>query len=290
MKYLFYLFFLVLLACSPKHEGYDEMDSGLFFKLMSISDSTKRIQENDFIQLKYAFSNFAQQELAGSRLLIKVNDTEKKGGLVEALTLINEKEIGAFIFPLKNLKSDLSGIIDIEGIPDSTLLHAELQIDNIYRKEEFELEQKKFVQWVNQVDTRDFDVLKEELLLDRIEDSLNVKSKKTPTGLRYIVRKKGMGEEASFGKRVELAYEGKFLNGEVFNSSKSLKNGVQDFYVGQELQVIKGIEEALLYMQEGDEVLLLLPSWIAFGKDGSSTKIVPPKTPVLYELRLQKVN
>lgn len=290
MRIILLFISVILIGCGSEFEGYDTLSSGLHFKLLSISDSTKRIQNNNYIQLKYSFSDYAKTELASSRLLIKVNDVNKKGGLVEALTLINEKEEGAFVFPLEKLKSDLDGIFNIEGLPDTTLLFANLQIDNIFEKSEFEKAQHDFVQWVNEVDTREFDVLKEELLIDRFEDSLNLTTQKTATGLRYSFLKKGEGEESSFGKRVELEYVGSFLNGEIFNTTENLENGTQDFYVGQEMQVIKGIEEALLFLREGDEILLMLPSWTAFGQAGSSTGIVPPKTPIVYKLTLKSVN
>lgn len=291
MKLSFWTLLLVIaIGCNQQIKGYDRLSSGLYFKLISVSDSTKRIVNNDYIQLKYSFSDYQQKPIVASRILIKVNDTHKKGGLVEALTLINEGEIGAFVFPLKRLKSDLDGLFLIEGIPDTTQLFVELQIDHIYHKKEFEDAQENFVKWVNKIDTRDFDVLKEELLLDRVEDSLAISTIKTATGLRYVYLKEGNGEESSFGKRVELSYSGKFINGEEFNSTEKLENGVQEFYVGQEMQVIKGIEEVLLFLKEGDEVMLLMPSWTAFGTEGSVTGIVPPQTPVCYQVELKNVN
>jgi peptidylprolyl isomerase len=102
--------------------------------------------------------------------------------------------------------------------------------------------------------------------------------------------RRGAGEKSGYGKRVELKYRGRFFSGEEFNSTERLKNGVQDFYLGQEMQVIKGVEEALSFMSEGDKILLLIPSWLGFGVDGSSTGIVPPRTPIVYELELKKVN
>lgn len=286
--YVFLLFLFV--SCSNPFPGYEEQDSGLFFKLITMSDSTKRITKNDYIQFKYSFSDYNQTELSASRVLLKVNEIDQKGGLVEALTLINEKEIGEFIFPLSSLKFDFDGSFLFQGLSDTTNLFVRLQIDSIYSKEGFESAQDKFLKWVNQVDTVDFDVLKEDILLDKFEQDNNIKTIKTATGLRYCRIKKGEGEIASFGKRVELFYSGKFLNGTEFNSTKRLENGVQEFYVGQELQVLKGIEEALLFMKAGDVLLLLLPSWIAFGEKGSSTGIVKGKTPVVYEVELKKLN
>ena len=290
MKVVYTFFLFALVSCTSPFPGYEEQDSGLYFKLITIADSTKRINENDYIQFKYSFSDYTNSELSASRVLLKVKGVEQKGGLIEALTLINEKEIGEFIFPISKLKFEFDGAFLFQGLSDTSNIFAKLQIDSIYSQEGFESAQNKFLKWVNKVDTVDFDVLKENILLDKFELDNNLVTKKTTTGLRYIIIKNGEGETASFGKRIELSYSGKFLNGKEFNSTQRLENGVQEFDLGQELQVLKGIEEALLFMKEGDAVLLLLPSWIAFGEKGSSTGIVKGKTPVIYEVELKKLN
>ena len=91
------------------------------------------------------------------------------------------------------------------------------------------------------------------------------------------------GKKISFGTAVSIQYKGSFLSGEVFNNTIGTKQFL-DFYIGQEMQVLKGIEEALLLMRDGEKMALLLPSWLAFGEDGNSTGIIPPNTPVYYEL------
>lgn len=126
--------------------------------------------------------------------------------------------------------------------------------------------------------------------MDDFEKENGLSTEQSFTGIRYLFLRKGEGESSGYGKRVELKYTGRFLNGEEFNTTDLLENKSQDFYVGQEMQVIKGIEEALLFMREGDVILLILPSWMGFGTNGSSTGIVPAKTPVVYELELNKVN
>ena len=126
--------------------------------------------------------------------------------------------------------------------------------------------------------------------MNQFEELRNFTMEKTSTGLRYLYLARGLGEKSSYGKRVDVKYTGLFLNGDTFNSTQALPNQSQDFYLGQEMQVIKGIEEALLFMKEGDIVSLLIPSWIGFGQNGSSTGIVPSNTPTFYQLELNKVN
>ena len=126
--------------------------------------------------------------------------------------------------------------------------------------------------------------------MNQFEELRNFTMEKTSTGLRYLYLARGLGEKSSYGKRVDVKYTGLFLNGDTFNSTQALPNQSQDFYLGQEMQVIKGIEEALMFMKEGDIVSLLIPSWIGFGQNGSSTGIVPSNTPIFYQLELNKVN
>ena len=292
MKEFFCCLFALFIfgACSNRFEGYAEKPSGLFFKLETIGEGKKRIQKDNYLQFKYTLKNYAGEVIDVSRILLKVNSVYASGGLLETLSLVNEKEVASAIFAVSKLKQELDGIIAINGIPDTALLFAQIQIDSIYQMEEFLSARKKFVEWINRTETTDYDVLREEVAMDQYQSKSGVKVEETVSGLRYFFIQRGSGESSGYGKRVELKYRGRFLSGEEFNSTERLKNGVQDFYLGQEMQVIKGVEEALSFMREGDIVLLLIPSWLGFGIDGSSTGIVPPRTPIVYELELKKVN
>ena len=59
-----------------------------------------------------------------------------------------------------------------------------------------------------------------------------------------------------------------------------------DFQLGKPDQVIRGIEIALHHMRPGGEVRLVIPYYLAFGPEGSSTGIVPPYTTVVYRVKL----
>ena len=53
--------------------------------------------------------------------------------------------------------------------------------------------------------------------------------------------------------------------------------------------MIDGIERAVRMMREGEVSLFILPSAVAFGAEGSSTGIVPPYTPVIFEIELSEL-
>ncbi|MCC7051332.1 MAG: FKBP-type peptidyl-prolyl cis-trans isomerase [Bacteroidia bacterium] len=128
---------------------------------------------------------------------------------------------------------------------------------------------------------------KEPKLIEEYLKAKNLTAKPRPNGLYVIEQKKGTGAMPKAGDKVTVHYVGQFLDGNVFDSST--KRGVPiDFQVGVG-QVIKGWDEALLTMKEGDRVTLIIPSELAYGANGASP-VIPPYTPLVFDVTLLKVN
>ena len=83
----------------------------------------------------------------------------------------------------------------------------------------------------------------------------------TESGLQYRVVKAGTGAKPTSADSVEVHYEGRLINGTVFDSSYSRGQPVT-FGV---TQVIPGWTEALQLMSEGAEYELTIPSELAYG-------------------------
>jgi FKBP-type peptidyl-prolyl cis-trans isomerase len=107
-------------------------------------------------------------------------------------------------------------------------------------------------------------------------------------GIYYIVQRTGNGPAVTIGDTVVIHYEGHFLNGKYFDSTRRRNDPLQ-FVYGHQLQVIGGLEKAIGKMCEGDKALVIIPSEQAFGADGSVEGIVPPFTPVVFEIELINV-
>ena len=61
------------------------------------------------------------------------------------------------------------------------------------------------------------------------------------------------------------------------------------FVYGSPDQLIEGLELGIQGLREGAEAKLIIPSHLAFGKEGSSSGIVPPYEPILYEVKILSV-
>lgn len=96
----------------------------------------------------------------------------------------------------------------------------------------------------------------------------------TESGLQYKVIEDGTGDSPSATDQVEVNYEGKLLDGTVFDSSYD-RGEPATFGVNQ---VIPGWTEGLQLMKEGAKYEFYIPSELAYGQRGSGAKIAPGST------------
>ncbi|MFD2246309.1 FKBP-type peptidyl-prolyl cis-trans isomerase [Pontibacter ruber] len=109
---------------------------------------------------------------------------------------------------------------------------------------------------------------------------------RTATGLYYLKTKEGTGPQAEMGKFVDVKYIGRLTNGQKFDSSYD-RGDVFSFQVGAG-RVIKGWDEGLQLMKEGEEATLFIPSHLGYGPQGSYPTI-PPSAVLVFEIELVKV-
>jgi len=96
----------------------------------------------------------------------------------------------------------------------------------------------------------------------------------TASGLQYTVVTAGTGEKPLAADTVQVHYEGRLLNGTVFDSSYA-RGEPATFGVGQ---VIPGWQEALQLMPAGSKWEVWIPSELAYGEQGAGGDIGPNET------------
>jgi FKBP-type peptidyl-prolyl cis-trans isomerase len=281
---------LVIIICCVsclKTNDYETRPSGLLFSLESIAENQKKIRPLDYIQFKIYQLNDSNKVIQEKRLFIQIPKKTKSGGILEALSLINEQEIGKFKTNARLIESEFKKLTKWTCFSSDSLVTFYIYIDKIFTPEEYEKKGKEFMVWMQQNTVKPNDY---SLQIYQIEEHIRAhywQMENTENGLFYKwIKKNPKGKKIKFGTAVSIQYKGSFLSGEVFNNTIGTKHFL-DFYLGQEMQVLKGIEEALLLMRDGEKIALLLPSWLAFGEEGNSTGIIPPNTPVYYELEVK---
>jgi FKBP-type peptidyl-prolyl cis-trans isomerase FklB len=105
-----------------------------------------------------------------------------------------------------------------------------------------------------------------------------------PSGLQYKVLKSGTGATPSAEDTVRTHYEGRLIDGTVFDSSYQ-RNEPAEFPVKG---VIAGWTEALQLMKVGDKWQLFIPSELAYGEAGAGG-VIPPHSTLVFEIELLDV-
>jgi FKBP-type peptidyl-prolyl cis-trans isomerase len=110
-----------------------------------------------------------------------------------------------------------------------------------------------------------------------------IKEKPTASGLIYVVQTKGTGAQLKSKDKVKVHYTGFYLDMGVFDSSR--QRGEPLDVVIDESDVIKGWHEALKMMRVGEKARIILPSSLAYGKEGSAP-IIRPYSPLVFDIEV----
>lgn len=113
------------------------------------------------------------------------------------------------------------------------------------------------------------------------------KFKTLPGGLKYAILKQGKGKTAVHGN-VQVHYTGWLQsNGKKFDSSLDARKPLT-FELGHG-EVIKGWDQGVKGMKEGEKRQLIVPATLGYGADGSQDGTIPPNSTLVFEVELLKV-
>jgi peptidyl-prolyl cis-trans isomerase A (cyclophilin A) len=112
-------------------------------------------------------------------------------------------------------------------------------------------------------------------------------AQQSATGLVYVILNNGKDNEVKEGKKVSLHYTGTLRRGgKKFDSSKDRNAPLEFEYKVQ--RMIPGFEEGITYIKEGGKILLFIPYYNAYGKQGRPGSI-PPYADLVFEIELLQV-
>ncbi|MBR1548952.1 MAG: FKBP-type peptidyl-prolyl cis-trans isomerase [Prevotella sp.] len=105
-----------------------------------------------------------------------------------------------------------------------------------------------------------------------------------PSGLQYKVLVKGDGPVAKETDKVKVKYEGRLIDGKVFDSTE--KHGGEPATFAPN-QVIKGWTEALTMMPVGSKWQLYIPQELAYGSRAAGD--IPPYSALIFDVEVLEI-
>lgn len=106
----------------------------------------------------------------------------------------------------------------------------------------------------------------------------------TASGLQYEVLTEGTGKQPKAENTVRCHYEGRLIDGSVFDSSYR-RGEPADFGLRQ---VIKGWTEGVQLMKEGSKFRFYIPYNLAYGEQGAGADI-PPYAALIFDVELIEI-
>lgn len=279
------IFLLAIIGCSNKssiYPGFSETETGIHYKLVSLGDGTEKAIPADYITINIAYRTSRDSLFFQGLRKFQLTKPHYSGSIDECFTMLAKGDSATFYlnaesFFTKTLESALPRFISGDA-----LMRVDVKMLDIQSEKQYQDEKEAFLQWIE-----DFGEY-EKVILKQYFEGEKLTIKPTKSGLYYIPVVTTNGDSVTVGDTITVHYEGRFLNGKFFDSTKK-RNEPFQFVFGQKWQVIEGLEEAIGMMRNGEKAIIIIPSALAFGKEGSSTGIIPPFTSVIFEVELLEV-
>ncbi len=270
------------MSCKDPYPGYTKTKDGVYYKLLRIGEQDKPCHYGDYVTVQIAYLTMGDSVFFSGARKFKVTDPGFPASIDRCFTLICEQDSAEFIISaLDFFEKTLETVVPDYFSADGKMKVA-ISLLQVQTQDEYNREKEVFLHWVEDLGEYEKVLLKQYIRDEKIDVP------PTEDGIYYIVQQTGSGPLVKQGDTLTIHYEGHFLNGRLFDSTRQ-RNEPFQFVYGQQWQVIGGLEKAIGKMHEGDKALVIIPSEQAFGVDGASSGVVPPFTPVVFEVELINV-
>ncbi len=273
--------------------GYDKVEEGLYLKYFSQNKEGRQAVSGDILTMSMTYgtedSTLFDTGINGQPVQLRADSGKYEGDILTAFMNMRMGDSAAIIVNADSFFMKTAGMPSSPDFIDSAaMLYFTVGLTSIQSMDEMQAE----------VNAKNAEAEANEMVIltQYLKDN-SITTEPNESGLIFISKKKGSGKQAVSGKKVKVNYEGMFLDGKYFDTSveeAAKANGIYnaqrpygpfDFELGVG-QVIKGWDEGIAMMKEGDIARLIIPSKIAYG---SAPRPGAPFSTLIFDVELIEV-
>ena len=239
-------------------------------------------KEGDYVLLGYQAmlldSTVFDESESGNPLVFQVGNREVIKGLDLGVQLIKKGGKATLFIPasLGYMQYGIEGSVP----PDSPLAY-EVELLDVMDFDQYdrymrELEERERTEFEHNKKAQFNTDLR---LIDDYAAVNKLRTKRTASGLSYVITKSGKGALAKKGNHLKINYEGYFLDGKLFEASEK----PFEFMLGG-ARVVEGWEEGLQFFSKGSEGWLLVPSKLGYGP--MSVNEIPANSVLIFKIKV----
>ncbi|MDZ4823084.1 MAG: FKBP-type peptidyl-prolyl cis-trans isomerase [Flavobacteriales bacterium] len=282
---LFICVFAVYFFWPEKYPGYSKINQGLWKKLHSFGENTATIRHSDILEIEHLTLTEAGDTIAFGEKLVRVEkvllpcdeNTNDPCSFYNDFMSLHESdsvsywlEVSSNYFPLFNNLFNLDSLQNV-------YMQVNVLITGTYSQDEYldhliEQCQSGRMDEVEAISKSTLATNNQQGLFEQYGKVLLNRMLTTP------------GDSVEVGDNIFITYTTHLLNGTQVDSTTEMQ-----FEFGKPGQLVGGLQFGLTKMCEGQRARIYMPSSLAFGEQGSSTGIIPPRTPVYFDVHVVDV-
>ncbi len=222
---------------------------------------------------------------AGMPMYLQLIESEFPGDIYEAFAMMAEGDSASFRVDAQDFFLRTAGMMEMPPfIEPGSLITFDVSLNKAMDEEGFAREQERLMEVQMQEDLARAEA-EEGLMLAYLEEH-HITIQPMESGLYYVEREAGEGPTVETGDLVAVHYEGRLLDGTVFDSSYEREEPLE-FTVGHG-QVISGWDEGIGMMREGGKATLVIPSYLAYGDRGAG-QLIPPFSTLVFDVEVVEI-
>jgi FKBP-type peptidyl-prolyl cis-trans isomerase FkpA len=279
-------FAFVLQSC----KDYKTTDNGLQYKII-VDSAGPVIELGGVAYVNMLYKNEkdtfdSKKANMGQPIPIRLPDSIIfKASLEEGLALLSKGDSASFIVSTDSLYKNIFHEPIPKEIKPGSMTTFYIKVLKVLTKDSVKALENKMKEDRMAAEVRNqMQMQQDTLAIIEFLKKSNLKAKRTPDGVYYVIKKSATGITLQPGDTAKTFYTGKLMDGSQFDSNV----GKEPFsvVVGYD-QVIRGWHSGLMAMKKGEKATLYIPSSLGYGDRGAGSSI-PPNAVLVFDIEVVK--
>jgi FKBP-type peptidyl-prolyl cis-trans isomerase FkpA len=286
-------------GCKNSSSGGFETDaaSGMQYHFFNHADNGQKPAMGDYAEVMLTLKNSKDSIIFNSAHREGVPDSIKtvklhlknsfKGCLADGIVMMAVGDSGSFIISADSLYEKTFHAKNLPSfVQAGTMLTCNVKLVKVETEEQGKAEREKKMQEREAITAQR--KANEESEISKYLGDNHLTVKPAEDGMYILKDEKGKGKGIKEGDSVEVEYTATLLDGTIVEQSNHGDSRTSYFVSYKKENGLKGIDDALAMMKEGESIKALFPSALAFGGQQQGI-LIEPYTPLIFEIKVVKV-